>query len=623
MKRTPILILCLSVNIIYACFGQVKTIEKISSPDAKTVLQIGTGPNNTILYQLTYHKKPVIVWSAMGLKINGRSLADSVTVLQKSTTDHGGSFAWPLGESSIIQDNYKELVLKCKASGINFNIVSRVFNGALAFRYEVDKPNTELSTVDEELTQFDLARNFTIYQYHEESLFRPQQISQFSGASDLPTTFCDPGQLYLSIGEADNRDYSKCVLVKGQGKNDLKLHFYIDTLYRNKQVYAVKKDTLIKFKGSFNTPWRTVSCAESAVGLHDHSDLYIRLAEPPTATDPYLVKPGKVLRVEVNTNAALTGIDFAAKHNFSYILIDAGWYGAEFRSTSDPKVPIPAVDIPKIVAYGKERNIGLILYVNYVGLKQKLDTILPLYKKWGVSGLKFGFVDGGTQKGLSWLDTAMKKVNDLGFILNVHDHYKPTGLSRTYPFQLSQEGIRGDENSPDAFHIMVLPYTRFLAGAADFTYCYPNSRSNFSKNLKVSMGEQLALSVIYFSPLPSIFWYGKPSDYTNEKEIEFFTFLPTVWDESHYLNGEIGENISVARKKDNIWYIGSATGKGAWNTKIKLDFLDKGVSYQATVYEDDGQKSIRIRKVMVKKNSYLPLDLNSATGQAVIIRPAG
>ncbi|OCX52249.1 hypothetical protein BEL04_12275 [Mucilaginibacter sp. PPCGB 2223] len=621
MKKKSMLTLFLSLCFFYWGYSQVKTIEKVTSHDGKTTFQIGVGPKNAIFYQLTYHKKNITAWSAMGLKINGRSLGDSVNITGKTTVDHLDTFAWPLGESSTVQNYYKELILKCKARSMSFSIVIRVFNGGVAFRYLVNGPTAEPSMIDEELTQFNLTRDFTVYQYHEESVFSPQKLSELTNASDLPTTMCDPGQLYLSIGEADNRDYSKCVLIKGQGRNDLKLHFYIDTLYRNKKVSAIKKDTLIRYQGSFKTPWRTICCAESAIGLHEYSDLYIRLAEPAAHTDPGVVKPGKVVRVEVNTDAAIAGIDFAAKHNFSYILIDAGWYGAEFRTTSDPTVPIPAVDIPKIVAYGKGKNIGLILYVNYVGLRQKLDTILPLYKKWGVSGLKFGFVDGGTQKGLSWLDTAMRKVNDFGFILNVHDHYKPTGLSRTYPYQLSQEGIRGDENSPDAFHTMVLPYTRFLAGAADFTFCYPNSRSNFSKNLKVSMGEQLALSVIYFSPLPSIFWYGKPSDYTNEEEIDFFKFLPTVWDESRYLAGEIAQNISVARKRDNIWYIGSATGNDPWHTRLKLGFLDGDRSYEATIYEDDGHKSIRIRKLRVNKKSDLQLDLSSATGQAVIIRP--
>lgn len=300
-------------------------------------------------------------------------------------------------------------------------------------------------------------------------------------------------------------------------------------------------------------------------------------------------------------------------------MFDAGWYGAEFRSVSDPAQAIPEINLPKVIAYGKDKDIGVILYVNYVGLRAKLDTLLPLYKKWGVAGLKFGFVDGVSQSGLSWLAAAIEKVNNYGFILDIHDNYKPTGLSRTYPFILTQEGIRGDENSPDAFHTMVLPFTRFLAGPADFTFCYPNSRNSFSKNLK--KGQQLALTVIYFSPLQSIFWYGNPNDYTNEEEIEFFKYVPTVWNETHYLAGDIGKNISVARRSGETWYMGNAVGLIDWEQKISLDFLSAGKKYNATVYEDDGKGNIIKQQIKVKKGDLFTIQLKAKGGQAIIIKP--
>jgi alpha-glucosidase len=302
-------------------------------------------------------------------------------------------------------------------------------------------------------------------------------------------------------------------------------------------------------------------------------------------------------------------------------MFDAGWYGAEFRTSSDPTKVIAEIDMPKVIQYGKEKGIGVILYVNYVGLKAKLDTILPLYKQWGVAGLKFGFVDGLTQDGLTWLSAAIKKVNDAGFILDIHDNYKPTGLNRTYPALLTQEGIRGNENSPDAFHTTVLPFTRFLAGPADYTFCYPNAKNRFTKNLLVSMGQQLALTVVYFSPLQAMFWYGIPTDYTNEEEIEFFKQVPTVWNESHYLAGDIGIGISVARRSGNTWFIGNAAGLNDWNTTLKLNFLQKGKTYTATIYEDDDTlKSILKRTVTVKRGEVLPISLKGKTGQAIIIR---
>ena len=207
---------------------------------------------------------------------------------------------------------------------------------------------------------------------------------------------------------------------------------------------------------------------------------------PPANGIPDWIKPGKLIRAQLTTQAGFDCIDFAAKHNFQYIMYDAGWYGAEFRGSSDPTQVIPQMDLKKVTEYGTSKGIGVVLYVNQVGLRAKLDTLLPLFKSWGVSGFKFGFVDASTQAGRTWVTNAIKNVNDYGFILNIHDNYRPTGLSRTYPTFLTQEGIRGDENSPDAFHTTVLPYTRFIAGPADFTFCYPNSKNSYSKNLKVS-----------------------------------------------------------------------------------------------------------------------------------------
>jgi alpha-glucosidase len=236
-----------------------------------------------------------------------------------------------------------------------------------------------------------------------------------------------------------------------------------------------------------------------------------------------------------------------------------------------------------------------------------------------VAGLKFGFVDGLTQQGIRWLATAIRKVNQQGFILDVHDNYKPTGLSRTWPALLTQEGIRGDENGPDAFHTTTLPFTRFLAGPADFTFCYPNARHSFARNLKVSKAQQMALTVIYFSPLQSIFWYGNPDDYTDETDIEFFTLVPTVWNETHYLSGEIGKYVSVARRHGNTWFIGIAAGPDGYAGSVQLDFLQPGRRYAATVYEDDGQGGIRKSTRTFRKGDRLTVHLPAAGGQALIL----
>ena len=199
--------------------------------------------------------------------------------------------------------------------------------------------------------------------------------------------------------------------------------------------------------------------------------------------------------------------------------------------TLDPRrnPDINALNLKEVVAYAKERGIGVILYVNQRALQQQLDEILPLYKSWGIAGIKFGFVQVGSQVWTKWMHEAIKKCADYGLMVDVHDEYRPTGFSRTYPNLMTQEGIRGNEEFPDATHNATLPFTRFIAGAADYTICY--YRQDFgrlnadkdsygvprSKSIQTTPAHQLALA-----------------------ELKFFDDVYTTWDDTKVLQGEVG-----------------------------------------------------------------------------------
>jgi alpha-glucosidase len=598
-----LLFFCFAMSVCLSGMAQQTKPVVILSPDRSTVCEIGITGNGNFQYRVFYRKKPVVSWSAMGITVNNNPVSGKTAITRTAQKVYNEKFAWPLGEDEFIVNSCNETKLFCSYAGMPFNIIARAYNGSIAFRYEL--PGNAGEQITAEQTCFNLNSAYTIYQYNQESVFTPVSIDTFSNTCDLPATLTNK-ELYLSIGEADNSGYTKAELKRGSGPHSLQIVF--------------PRDKRVESGPDFLTPWRTISISESAIGLHAFSQLYLKLASAPVASVPGWIKPGKLIRAQLTTQSGLECIDFAAAHQFQYIMFDAGWYGAEFRDTSDPTRTIPEIDMHKVIAYGKEKGIGVILYVNYVGLRAKLDTILPLYKKWGVAGLKFGFVDGLTQQGLRWLYAAIKKVYDHGFVLNIHDNYKPTGLSRTFPQLLTQEGIRGDENSPDAFHNTVLPFTRFLAGPADFTFCYPNTTNSYSKNIKVSKAQQLALSVVYFSPLQSVFWYGRPKEYTNEQEIEFFNYVPTVWNESHYLSGEIGRNISVARRHGDSWLIGNVAGLEDWKGTIRLDFLTKGKTYTVTIYEDDGQGGISKKQLSFKKGDKLNFSISAKGGQAIILR---
>ncbi|OIN60570.1 glycoside hydrolase family 97 protein [Arsenicibacter rosenii] len=592
---------------------------KLVSPDGKTRIDVMVNPDHALVYRMLVNQSVVVDWSVLGLELRSGTIGADAAIVSSATRTVNETITWPLGENDRIPNRFNETTVSCRSGSTPFQVTFRLYNQSLAFRYTLtDKAAIRAGVITRELTTFRFASPFTLYQYNEESVFAPTAVDSFTKTSDFPTTLTN-GKLFISVGEAANAGYTKAVLEKGTTPNTLAVSFKKD--YRD----PAKHDS-VRIGQPFSSPWRTISVSASAIGLHAFSDLAFRLSPPPASGIPAWVKPGKLIRSYLTTQNGLDCIDFAHKHNLQYIMFDAGWYGAEFRGSSDPTNVIEAIDMPKVIQYGKQKGIGVILYVNRVALRAKLDTILPLYQKWGVAGLKFGFVDGLSQEGIQWLAQALPKVQAHGFILDIHDNYKPTGLSRTYPNLLTQEGIRGNENNPDAFHNTVLPFTRFLAGAADYTFCYPNANKAFSDNLRktklqVSKGQQLALTVVYFSPLQAMFWYGNPNDYTNEGEIEFFSRVPTVWNESHYLSGEIGQHIAVARRQGKLWYLGTAAGLNDWSGTLTLNFLDKGKTYTATVYEDDGADSIRKRTVTVKKGDAFPVQLAARGGQAVVIEP--
>jgi hypothetical protein len=204
-------------------------------------------------------------------------------------------------------------------------------------------------------------------------------------------------------------------------------------------------------------------------------------------------------------------------------------------------------------------------------------------------------------------------------MLDIHDEWRPTGEQRTWPNLMTAEGVRGNEEMPSATNNTVLPFTRFIAGPADATFCY------LDKRIKTTHAHQLALSTIFFGPIQTLYWYDQPSQYHDEPELEFWRKLPTTWDETKVLQGAPGEFITTARRKGKDWFIGSVTNNDARILKIDLGFLTKGRKYQASIYADDPSVKtathVRILHQQVSSTSVLTANLLPSGGQAVYITP--
>jgi alpha-glucosidase len=310
-----------------------------------------------------------------------------------------------------------------------------------------------------------------------------------------------------------------------------------------------------------------------------------------------------------------------------YIEFDAGWYGPENDNASDattvtvdPKRnPKPdSLDLPTVLEYAKSKGINVILYVNHQALENQLDDLLPLYKKWGVSGIKYGFVNVGSQKWTAWLHDAIAKTAKHELVVDIHDEYRSTGWERTYPNLLTVEGIGGNETKPTTQHNCTLALTRTLCGIGDYTHCW--YRPDCYKGTRT---HQLATVVVFYSPLQFHFWYDRPQDYKAEPELDFWKTIPTVWNETRVLNGEVGKFATFARRTGDEWYIGTISSGEKRTLRLPLDFLEKGKKYEATHYSDvsEDRLKVRIERKPVDSETVLDLDIAPDGGAALRIIP--
>jgi alpha-glucosidase len=321
-------------------------------------------------------------------------------------------------------------------------------------------------------------------------------------------------------------------------------------------------------------------------------------------------------------------VDFAVAHNLQYVEYDAGWYGHEYSDEADattisvdPKRSPGPLDLHAVIDYAAQHGIGIIVYVNRRALERQLDEILPLYRSWGIKGVKYGFVQVGSQQWTSWLHEAVRKAARHRLMVDVHDEYRPAGYSRTYPNLMTQEGIAGDETKPTNDQTLTILFTRMLAGAGDNTICYYNPRVEEN----ACHAYQLAKAVCFFSPWQFLFWYDRPSSYQGEPEIEFFKHCPTVWDDTRVLHGRIGRYAVLARRSGDDWFVGCMNGSQARELSIPLDFLDPARRYTAHVYSHDEsaptRTHVRIERFPATADDTLTAKLGVNSGQAIRIVP--
>lgn len=638
MKKSILLLLLVIPTLTKAQNVMTETRRELTSPDGAyrfTFYQRSFGEDNArMYYTLTYKNRPVVEEGELGVQIENQLFESALGVpndtchfwcenLKLTDTDHRKNDAtWKpvYGERAEVRDCYNEMTLKFrkgegqgmteggydKRKNYFMNIIVRAYNEGVAFRYHFRKRPMGyfyILQVNGQVSQCLKVQWLTMNVGHKVLMsFVPCQGGG-KEESERPLTMKLPDGLTVALLEAEMVDYAR-----GKFRLSAEKPSTLETsLYSSVDIIS-----------PYSTPWRVIMAAERPVDLINHNDLALNLNTPCRISDISWIKPGKVFRSgDLKQEKVKAAIDFAAERGIQYVHMDAGWYGPEMKMSSDATTVSPDkdLDISALCKYAESKGIGLMVYVNQRALVQQLDSLLPLYKKWGLKGIKFGFVQIGNQHWSTWLHDAVRKCAEYEMMVDIHDEYRPTGFSRTYPNLMTQEGIRGNEEMPDATHNTILPYTRFLAGAGDYTLCYFNSR------VKNTKAHQLAMAAVYYSPLQFMFWYDNPAMYKGEEELEFWKAIPTVWDESRALDGEIGEYIVQARRSGKEWFVGAMTNTEARTITLTTDFLKPGTKYIVNLYEDDDKLNtrtkVRTTHKKIKAGDKLTLKLKSSGGAAL------
>ena len=364
-------------------------------------------------------------------------------------------------------------------------------------------------------------------------------------------------------------------------------------------------------------------------------------------TDYAKAKPSG--RHSANNENVRRYIDFAAQHGFGGVLVEGwnigweDWFGNSKEYVFDFQTPYPDFDIKALNEYAHSKGVKLIMHhetsSSIMNYEKHMDRAYQLMKDYGYDAVKSGYVGNLIPRGehhysqiaINHYQHAIERAADYKIMVNAHEAVRPTGLCRTYPNLIGNESARGTEFQ--AFggitpgHTAILPFTRLQGGPMDYTpgifemQCSNGSRANST------IGGQLALYVTMYSPLQMAADF--PENY--EKHLDAFQFIKDValdWDKSIYLEAEPMEYITAARKAkgSSSWFVGSVTGLKPHNSTLRLDFLDKGKTYVATVYADapdadykTNPQAYTITKGLVTAKSVLKLHSVAGGGYAISI----
>ncbi len=554
---------------------------------------------------------------------------------------------------STVKSNYNSLMLNFKG---NYAVEFRAFDDGIAYRFitskkgSVEVMNEEFSVnfPDEYALHLQQPGGFKtayeeVYSQVESKDWKPE-----NKMSTLPVLIDTKKKYKILISESDLTDYP-CMFLKGTGNNGMSAAFpkvpleFGDDGDRSLKILK-EADYIAKTSGTRNFPWRYFVITSDDKQLLENT-MTLKLASPSVIKDPTWVKPGQA-SWEWWNDAAPYGpdvnfvsgynlatykyyIDFAAKFGIPYIIMDEGWA----KSTTDPYTPNPDVDVHELIRYGKEKNVGVVLWLTWLTVHKNME-LFKTFEEWGVKGVKIDFMDRSDQWIVNYYEDVAKEAAKHKLFVDFHGAFKPAGLEYKYPNVISYEGVRGMEQMGGCYpdNSLYLPFMRNAVGPMDYT---PGAMISMQPDVyraarpnAASIGTrayQLALFVVFESGIQML--ADNPTLYYRNLDCtEFITSVPTTWDETKALDAKIGEVAVVAKRKKDKWFVGAiANGKEKERTlSLKFDFLEKGKTYTMTYFEDGinaGRQAMDYRKktVQVKSGDKIDIKMVRNGGWAAVI----
>lgn len=660
MTSRKFIVPALLALLVAGCSETKQTTHELASPNGENKITFSLN-GNMPTYTVNHEEKEIITPSALGFVLKNEDLTKDFELVDVQTSTHDDTWEQVWGEKKNIRNHYNEMVVKLQSKEKhNLEIQFRAFDDGVAFRYVFPKQNIKDSIfIMDEVTAFNLKEDgkaWWIPAYQEnryEYLYEASPVSTLD-VVHTPLTIENKDGVVLSFHEANLVDFASMVLRHTEGSN------------LKSELVPWADGVKVRTTETFTSPWRTIQIGEKPGDLIT-SYMILNLNEPNALTDTSYIEPfkytgiwwgmhiGKYTFWESEKQGATTEhakeyIDFNNKEGINYLLIEGwnkGWTPAwyenrmhmfSFTENADN------FDLEKVVEYGKSKGVNIIGYhetgSNLINYLKEIDEGFALYKRLGIHNVKIGQVGSKLnmkewhhgQFGVNYYRYVLKKAAEYGLAVNFHEPIKDTGERRTYPNMMAREGSRGmeynawSEGNPPS-HETILPFTRLLSGPMDFTpgildvevtQGYPGKR------VHTTAAKQLALYVTIYSPIQML--ADLPENYEGNPAFQFLKDVPTDWEDTKVLNGEIGEYITTVRKDVHSadWYLGSITNEKARDLEVSLDFLDADAQYEAEIYADaegtdetHNPAKVSITKQNVTAKDKLTLKLGASGGTAI------